>query len=167
MTETMTRAHSAARRVTVCDDGRIELDDGTTARRAIGCLVRPEPGDRALVWRCPESGDAFVLSVLERPGDSAVVVDAGDRLTLRAAERLSLSCGGEVTIAAPLGAISLIAGRLTLSAIDGLTMVARAAMATADTWMIQARDVLTTRARHHLMSATKEMRLEADRIQLS
>lgn len=167
MTDTRTLTRGAARTVDRLADGVAVLDDGRRARRAVGCLVRPEAGDRVLVWDDPEGGDRYILSVLERPDGAPVTVEAAGDLEIRAGDRLSLAGAGGIALSAPLGTVSIVAQRLTQTAIDGLTLVARTAIATADCWMIQARDVLTTRAHHHLMSARKEMRLEADRIQLS
>ncbi len=72
------------------------------ARRALGCLVKPEPGDVVLVATVAE-GRCHVLAVLERPGQSPAELDLpGD-------VRLSAPRGG-VTVAARDG-VEVISGR--------------------------------------------------------
>ena len=49
------------------------LGDGSPARLGASCLLRPEPGDRVLVW-CASGRPARVLAVLERLDDEATAV---------------------------------------------------------------------------------------------
>jgi hypothetical protein len=105
--------------------------DGTVeAKRAVGCLVRPEEGDLVLLLHQGPS-DTYVLAVLERPGGGAarIAVD-GDllvelhsgRFAVHAAESIDLVSRGAVSFAADrleararegslfLGSVKLIAG---------------------------------------------------------
>ena len=71
---------AAARVVAVVDDCFILAVDGGakfTARRAAGCLLCPEAGDRVLFW--PDTaGSAYILSVLEKAGPQSRLAFAGD-----------------------------------------------------------------------------------------
>ncbi len=63
------------------------LEDGRVAQSAASCLVRPAPGDRVLIWAGDEgepSGKIWVLSVIERSGDEALVLAASRPLAIKA-----------------------------------------------------------------------------------
>ena len=77
------------------------LTDGRTARAAASCLVRPEAGDRVVVWPS-DSGVCWVSVVLERTGDATV-----------------LSTVGPLTIESPR--VGVVAGTVHVSAADLLT----------------------------------------------
>ncbi len=51
------------------------------ARRATGCLLRPQAGDRVLVFA--ERDEAWILSVLERVGVDERIIDADGPVSLR------------------------------------------------------------------------------------
>lgn len=85
------------------------------ARRAVGCLLRPEPGDRVLAVEL--GSEVWILSVLERDRCQTGVIDADGSLTLRAgAGDLSLDAVGSVRMRAT-EAIELDAARLGVRAV--------------------------------------------------
>ena len=61
-------------------DDAMRLENGSTAARAPSCLVRPEPGDRVLVWRT--GGKRVAIAVLERSDDSGAATVVGSRTGL-------------------------------------------------------------------------------------
>jgi hypothetical protein len=66
-------------------------DDLIEARRALSCLVEPEPGDRVLA-AVSTDGEAFLLAVLERPETSDIHIRVEGDLKLGAASgRISVS----------------------------------------------------------------------------
>lgn len=65
------------------------LADGGTVRLATSCLVRPDAGDRVLVFSATD-GIRWILSVLERAQGKAAVVAAPTGLTIEA-PRISLA----------------------------------------------------------------------------
>ena len=77
------------------------LADGRMARLAASCLVRPEAGDRVVVWPS-DSGACWVTAVLQRAGDATV-----------------LAAPGPLTIEAPR--IGMVAGTVHVTAEDLLT----------------------------------------------
>ena len=77
------------------------LADGRMARVAASCLVRPQAGDRVVVWPS-ESGVCWVTAVLQRAGDATV-----------------LAAPGPLTIEAPR--IGMVAGTVHVTAEDLLT----------------------------------------------
>lgn len=89
--------------------------DAVSARRAAGCLLRPEPGDLVL-FDAARGAPAYVLCVLERLGPDGVL-DGPGNLRLGCPGRLELRAG-EVSAAAA-GAMSLAAGELSVEAKSG------------------------------------------------
>lgn len=83
------------------------LENGRMAALAASCLLRPAPGDRALVWvrsapAAPEAGVAdeagdaaaacWVLGILQRPGDAATVLSTPGPLAIEA-PRVGVAAG--------------------------------------------------------------------------
>lgn len=78
------------------------------ARQAVGCLIRPLPGDKVLVC-ADRDGAAYVLAVLERPQDegleicfdrpAAIRVSQG-RLSLVSQEGIDLGANQDIHLAA-------------------------------------------------------------------
>jgi hypothetical protein len=127
-----TSAHRAARVVRV-DGASLVLvaEDGArpTARRALSCLVAPQPGDRVLVATLPGE-EHWVLAVLETsaPQTTRIEVDGdlelrapGGTITAAAGRGVTVTTGGEAAVLA--GAVRVVARR-GLAAFDELTVLA-------------------------------------------
>ena len=100
-----------------CIRGAVGLESGATAARAPSCLVRPEPGDRVLVWRT--GGECIALAVLERRSAVAPTIGSETGLTLEApcvsirAERVHLRAGELLTSARAVHEVSRVSTRST------------------------------------------------------
>ena len=169
---------------------QVALDDGptTAARRAAGCLLRPEPGDTVLV-HVPEVGDVFVLSVLERANPMAVLdvpgelrIEATSRLDLTAPEMrlqgrtgrfefmgLDLLAG---TIAAKAGRVAAVAAAVE-SRIGDLSQNIRLSVRQVETEIVRAggirqfiRGRLLIRAGRASVLAEDEVTVDAKKIHL-
>jgi hypothetical protein len=88
------------------------------ARRAVSCLVDPEPGDTVLVSG-QSADEGYIIAVLER------TVDGPLRMTFRGNTNISVE-GGSIAIAAIEG-VHLSAGALLNVSSDELTIRARRA----------------------------------------
>jgi hypothetical protein len=153
LTPPPTLAHRAARVVRVEGPALLLVTaDGAqpAARRALSCLVAPQPGDRVLVATLPGE-EHWVLAVLERrdPQPTRIEVD-GDlelraphgSITAAAAKGVTVSTGAEAAVLA--GSVRVVAQR-GLAAFDELTVLAervdaevtrlRATFTTVDTVM--------------------------------
>ncbi len=74
------------------DDRQGVLAGGRAAILSASCLLRPEPGDRVLVWS-EGDGPNFVLAVLTRAGqDATAVLSSSAPLAIRA-PRLAIASG--------------------------------------------------------------------------
>ena len=108
-----------------------------TARRAVSCLVQPEPDDVVLLAVVPRRA-CYVLAVLERsPGAAARLVTDGDldihvgrgKLNLMAQHGVAVVTGATIDVAA--GALTVQAGEgaVTFGALSVLSDVVRAELA--------------------------------------
>ena len=94
----------------------IGLEGGFTAGIAPSCLVRPEPGDRVLVWRRGRE-ERIAVAVLERKVAAAAVLESPTGLVLEAprvsvrAERLHLRAGELLTSARAVHEVSGVTTR--------------------------------------------------------
>lgn len=96
-------------RVQLCSQGEyIVILNGAPlqAKRALGCVVRPEPGDLVLVSHTP--GASYILSVLERP-------DEANRPT-------NLAFTGEVNLLCEEGALNIVAQQSVSLASETLSL---------------------------------------------
>jgi hypothetical protein len=110
-------------------------DTVTLARRAVGCLVAPEPGDEVLVVR--EEDRAFILSVLTRLVMSSVELSVpvpGVALRLRAGE-VAIEAERGLRLTAPAVTIG---GRLVTLFGETLGLAATALTALADRFRVTA-----------------------------
>ena len=92
------------------------------ARRAVSCLVEPEPGDAVLLFETRE-GDAWVLAILERTSDAPIRIGGeGDlevkpshgKLRLGSGAGVEVESGVEVSLRAPT--LRMQAGEATIAA---------------------------------------------------
>lgn len=103
----------------------VETGSGVyTARRAVSCLVAPEPGDVVLT-AVTQTGAAYVLAVLERPGDAPPTLTAEGDLAIRLPKgRLAVAAQDGVDLVSGK-AMSLIAGALNVTAVDSNIALSR------------------------------------------
>lgn len=110
--------HGAGDGLLVVEAGAMRLQ----ARRAVSCLVEPEPGDLVLL-----GGDAarpFVLAVLERPGDAPV------RIALRGDAEI-VARGGHLRLIGEAGVEAASPGVVALSGAE-VRVTARSARVLVD-----------------------------------
>lgn len=156
--------------------GLVVMRDGlpTTARRALSCLVEPEPGDRVLLGGLLT--DPYVLAVLERTGDAplrlAIAGDAelaaGGTLSLRAKALVMAADRGQLAIRdvtlsgataeARFGTVTLVAEAIETLATRLLTRLKRSFRFVEETEQLRAHDIDHRAAGHlHLRGQTAVM----------
>jgi hypothetical protein len=103
------------------------------ARRAFSCLAEPAAGDRVVV-ASTGAGEAFVLAILERPGDEPTrlrvegdlkVVAAGGRLSFAASEGVEIGTGKELALASGTLVVRSREGKVVLDSLTYLGRLAR------------------------------------------
>lgn len=168
------RAWFAARVVAQLTDGHLQLEDGSSARLALSCLVQPEPGDQVLCW-AGDTGHTFVLHVLTRqnaqqvnlavPGATEVCLGAS-RLVLHAESRLQLLSLNDLDLQAGAGGLNLLARHIQITALETLLQSARELVGRCEHWLQQADGVARLHGRQTLLSADEDLRADAHRISM-
>lgn len=163
-----------ARVAMLFDDGGCLLDDGRRARRAFGCLIELQPGDRVLAAGCAD-GETHVLQVLARaPGGEAALSAPGAqalalrqrRLALHAQERVDIGCAGDVAVTAAGGSLSLEGRSVFVRAVDSLIQQAEHLIGRAGQFLLDARGLLRLHGEHALITAERDVKVDADRISM-
>ncbi|MCP5141729.1 MAG: DUF3540 domain-containing protein [Gammaproteobacteria bacterium] len=157
--------------VTAIESDACVLDDGRRVRLAASCLLQPRVGDRVLVTDSP----ALVLAVLERtesaeatlsvPGASRLRVTQA-RIALEATEELALRSLKDAELTAATGTLSVQARNLFTTVIETLAERAADHLAKFGNYALDASGLLRMRARQGIVTADKELRLDADQMHL-
>lgn len=96
------------------------------ARRAAGCLLTPESGDRVLLAE-DELGTGYILTVLERDEKRTAIIDVPGDVTLKAGGQATVVAGElllagkeAVNLAAPMFSLRAKAGNLEVGSLSFL-----------------------------------------------
>ncbi len=153
-----------ARVVSVIEDKLTVRTDGVAmaARKAFGCLVRPEPGDRVLC-AFDESETLYVLSVLDRPGSNDMTIEAPGHARVLAREGdLDLASGRSVRMACAdkmsfVSDTEVHKNRETVLSCEDLTATGKNARASFKSLSLVA-DIMSTMAKHAIQKAVSYVR---------
>ncbi|GAA5787200.1 hypothetical protein GCM10007860_21220 [Chitiniphilus shinanonensis] len=162
---------SDARIAVALDDGRFLLHDGRIAQQAASCLVQPQAGDRALVAGCAD-GDSFIVHLLARANDEAVLSVPGAatlslsqaRIALNASDSVKVRALGDLHLNAATGTVHLNARNLFTSVTDTLVEQTRHRIARAEHYLLSVRALLRMHGKQTLLTAEKDVKVDADRI---
>ena len=156
------------------DDGRLRLDDGTLARPALGCLVRPEVGDRVL-YGAAADGEAFILQPLAREGlERAELTVPGARgldlsqtsVTVSAVEEIALRSLKDLEATAATGTLRLTARNLFTTVSETLVENARHHVAHIGDYALKVKALLRIHGRQGIVTAEKDLKMDAERISM-
>ena len=155
------------------DDGSCVLDNGMRARRAISCLIEPQVGDRVLASMGEGSG--HVLHILERgEGDSASLSVPGmntlalrqPRIGVHAHESLDMGSAGTASLSAAGGALSLNARDLFVTVRESLIAQACHYVSKFGQYLLEARELLRLHGNDALLTAARDVKVDAERISM-
>lgn len=155
------------------DDGSCLLDSGVRARRALSCLVEPRAGDRVLVGA--RADGAHVLHIVEREPCGAVCLSApgAQALTLRqarvgvyAAEALDLASAGDASLTAAGGSLALSGRNLLLTARESIVELADHYVGRIGQYLLEVRELLRLHGHDALVTATRDVKVDAERISM-
>lgn len=155
------------------EGAHLRLLDGSVAKLGASCLLQPVPGDLVLV---AQTAQAFVVSVLQRvpqsttcelgiPGVERIAL-AAPELSIQAERRLCLSALLECEVTAAAGVLRLNAQNLVSTVADSIVEVADELITQAKVITHRAEELLSTLAKRQLWVAEKEMRVDAETIQM-
>jgi len=149
----------------------IVLDNKHRAQRAVSCLLQPQVGDQVLVTEQP----TLVLAILQRtPGQQAElsVPDASalqlsqSSISLQASEKLALHSLRDAELTAATGTLHLAARNLFTTVLE--TLVERAAdkLAKVGSYAMDVSNLLRFRSSHGIITADKQIRIDAEQVHL-
>lgn len=153
------------------EDGSCLLGNGTRAVRAVSCLVEPQAGDRVLA--SAGEGGAHVLHILARTdGDDARLSVHGatglslrqGRIALHAAESLELASGVDASVSAVSGTLSLAGRNLFSTFADTIVEQASHRIGKVGQFLLEARQLLRLHGEHALITAERDVKVDAERI---
>lgn len=157
---------------------RFRTERGTLASRAFGCLVEPRVGDVVMLGEDDE-GRSYILQVLERPtapgqSQSAELSLPGcetlslssKELSIQGAKAVAVRSGGDLELASVGGTLRMVAADIVSSAASSIVQLAQHWIGRAAQMSLDASALLRTHGRHHVMTASQEMRIDGERIHM-
>lgn len=157
---------------------RFAVGGGSLVSRAVGCLVEPRVGDLVLIGG-GERGRRYILVVVDRPGAdgrgcSAELSVAGceelslsaAQLSIQGAKKVAVRSGGDLDLVSIGGTLRAVAANIVHSAASSIVNLAQHWMGRATQMSLDASALLRTHGRHHVMTASQEMRLDGERIHM-
>ena len=155
------------------------LDNGLTAKRTFSCLVKPLEGDNVLTIE--SENQVYILSILTRldvtVGNKCIsskisLPDEGslqlvsNQLELHSKNKISLLSAGDIDVNAAIGKISINAKHFFQIIQQSLIQTCKQMIGRAEQIDLAASKLLKTNARHQIITADKEMRVDAERINM-
>lgn len=153
-----------------------QLENGQTGQRAFSCLTEIQAGDEVLAAPGFEQQPSFIVAILCRPinsqkialsGTSQQAIEIrGKQVELSAEEALTLSSAKDITLHAGLGKLMLLARSWVQQVQQTLVDTCKTRIIRSTTADHYASEMNKTHARHQIMTADKEIRVDADRINM-
>jgi|GEM_PF-1752482 len=150
------------------------LDDGQIAKRATGCILRPRLGDQVLVCGL-SNGEAFISQILTREEQLPAYLDvpqakethlAGQDIHLLAERELNLSSLSDLNCTALEGRLSLQAEDMMVAVRNSLVETIRDRVSNVYQWMMDARSMFRFHGANAVITADKDIRVDAERINM-
>lgn len=156
------------------DDGSCLLGNGMRALRAVSCLVELQVGDRVLA---SVSGDGLchVLHILMRcGGDSAGLSVPGarsvalrqSRIAVHAVESIDIGSAGDASLSAAGGTLSLNGRNLFTTVSESLVEQAGHYVGKFGQYLLDVRQLLRLHGNDALLTATSDIKVDAERISM-
>jgi hypothetical protein len=156
----------------VRDEATVLLSDGRHARVAVSCLLRPQAGDRVALTELGRN-EVFVHAILERdnaqpaslqvPGAESITLSAR-RLVFAASDSLQLQSLRDIEVAAAAGVVSIAAPHVAITAVESIIQTAKQYLATVGAYALQVRSLLRLHGQQAIVTAEKDMKIDAERI---
>lgn len=169
---------SEAKIVMVFDDGSYLLDNGRRATRAVSCLIESRIGDQVLVSQMADQHN-YVVHILSRSViaqkrcDAAISVPGADVFSVRqkqisfhAIETLELSCARDVSLTAASGVLALNATNLFMTVTESVVQQSRNFIGKTVQYMLDVRQLLRMHAKDTLVTAERDVKIDAERISM-
>ncbi len=155
---------------------RWQLDHQREARQAFSCLVTPKVNDVVTCY-C-QDGQWYVLAILHRPnynkpaagqiglpGHGPLAIEAS-QLTLNSGSELQLNSVGDISLCSAGGSIKQWAANLYQTVQESLVQLSRHFVNRAENTDLQASQVMKSHGAYQMITADKDIKVDADRINM-
>lgn len=151
------------------------LDNRKIAQRAFSCLIVPLVGDTVIYASTDDSCSiTTVLARVESEQNKAQLSVSqqtelelrAQKLTLAAEQEMALQTAGNLSINAALGKLVLITADMVQQVQHSFIQTCKQLISRMDYSDVQAKEMLKTHSRNQIMTADKDIRVDADRINM-
>lgn len=161
------------------------IEGSLPAKQALSCLLKPKVGDQVMYWN--NADERWILAVLATsdkntdeehlevdqhqhrelsiPGNLGMQIQTR-QLTVNAHRSIDLNTMGDINLNAVIGKLCLSAKSCVQTIQDSLIQMARHVINRADYIDHQAEKVLKSHASHQLITAEKDVKIDAERINM-
>ncbi|MCY7293845.1 DUF3540 domain-containing protein [Alteromonas sp. a30] len=173
--------------ITADNQSDYSIDHRFSAKKALSCLLNPELGDQVLYYQQGEH--SWIVSVLESECDAmqaasneqknsttkdriisinnqAPITLETARFTVNAKDSISMNAAQNIQLTAVLGKLSISARSLIQSVQESCISLAKHWLNRAEYIDQEAEKLLKTHAQHQLMTAEKDVKVDAERINM-
>ena len=180
--------------VTALEGNTYVIDGSLNAQQALSCMLKPNLGDKVMYWsqgrskshtqgrtqdhsQSSQMEERWILAVLcsatentdsrevSLPNNEAMKLNT-QKLTVNANEQINLNTMGDINLNSVAGKLAMSAKRCYLTIQDSLIQMAKHMINRADYIDHQADKLLKTHASQHLMTADKDIKVDAERINM-
>ncbi len=176
-------SHHQATIIEQLDSERWQLDNHTLAVRAFSCVIQPQVGDLVLYTNVLDVADSlqpksYILSILKREfidDDAVSQLSVPDKKSIRleahkievfGQQGVELNSAKDMSLNAPIGRLSISASHLLHSIQNTLIQMCKQMFNRSQEYDLNVEQLLKTHSRHQIITADKEIRMNADRINM-
>jgi hypothetical protein len=163
-----------ARVKVLLDAERYLLDSGQLARRAPSCLLQAQAGDRVATLTLADDS-VFIVHILERSATASALLSVAEcrsvalhqeEIVLSSQRRLALRSLGDTEITAATGTLALQGRNIFATAADSLVQQSGQWIARMGHALLEASDLLRLHGKQTLLTADKDVKIDAERISM-
>ncbi|WP_176057305.1 DUF3540 domain-containing protein [Paraburkholderia sp. BCC1876] len=161
------------------DSGRVLLDDGRIASTALTCLIEPRVGDAVLVVERADTS-RYIVHILARNAEAGSVeseatlsVPGARKLTIAqasidivATERAALRSMKDADIVAATGKLSVTANDLFRSVAQSVVDAFKDYVGHGEHYLLDVDQLLRQHGKQVMVTAEKDVKVDADRISM-
>ncbi|MBE1301724.1 MAG: DUF3540 domain-containing protein [Alteromonadaceae bacterium] len=152
------------------------LNNNVVALRATGCLIEPQMGDQVLYWQ--QQQQAFITMVLQQkdkqapgirklsvPNHQGLVINAKN-MVFNVAQKLQMNVLQEINFNAAVGKINHYAQSMLQSVQGSLIQLSNQYLNKSEHIDFEAKKLLKSHGEQQLITASKDLKMDADRINM-
>mgnify|MGYP000052881150 CR=1 FL=1 len=150
-----------------------ETSGGIIVKQSFSCLVKPEVGDSVLI--SSQSEEKYVVAILvRRSGMQAVVSPANECgltikascITLVSSNDMSFFSKRNICVGAPLGELMIQASSIVQTVSNTVVNIAKEILIRVGYYDLESDTAIMSKASVQIITAEKDIRMDAERINL-